>query len=702
MEDDQSHFGEVSLSGENELLMLRSKLMEVNESNVTSTESIDSLYLTYVTLLEHSEEMELGLSYRLLSDQIISISKMLKNTPYSISKYLGFTLILSIWILKSQDWYNLDDLSSTDVCDIIIKVIVDCCSYEGFCEASHNGVQESLLASSKNWLDEWGEHSTSYFIPKFDEEEEVFKSSSIGVVNAAGVNFLLDLPSRDDEDYPLSKKRRVMSGMPDCESDEDFKYVIFEITKVNLESLSLLFDKKFCDDLFTALQSIRFQDNTQKNTFFNNIFLLNSIICFYRCSGSFLVTALVFKLPRGRYLLESGVEMVADHLVKEMLYSYQNNSKSSGEELTAEESSIFAIDNISAILWFKTFEARISILLENKIREILDESSVEVLEVDKEYQKMELLSSHSDLINKVFSKFMDFSLNRPSRVEFHPQIFQTIRVKLVKTVLGAIYTTFNIPFLSRNHFMAHFHINNFSDLQTLHIFFNIGYLAQLSVQNCFSEPDIIVQILKTYNCTVFLISRFGESSTKKLFIEELSNGLNCNLSPADTVHQNILSLLLSDEQVKSTKKPNAFHYSLFKFAYSTLLDIKSIIWELNYKRKYPNSKIINSSNSHSSEKVIYCKIAAFFYTLNFIYIILDYYSLNPESPMKPLSTFIGNIFLNLLSESEIEQIHHFVNAEASLYNMERKFFDQNLGFEIEFIKGYLSKFNKKAPTDSLT
>lgn len=694
MEDAQNHFCEASMNGENELLMLRSKLMQVNESNVASTESIDSLYMTYVTLLEHSEEMELGLSYRLLSDQIVGISKMLDNTPYSIGKYMGFTLILSIWILKSQDWYNLDDLSSTDVCDVIIKIIVGCCSYEGPCEVSEKEEQESVLASGKNWMDEWGELSTPYFAPKFDEEETC-RSPSICVGNATDVN-LLGLSSSYDADYsPLSKKRRVVPGIVACDSEEDFKYVIFEITKANIESLSLLFDKKLSDDLFAALQSIRLQDSTQKNTFFNKIFLLNSMICLYRCSGSFLVTTLIFKLPRGRYLLESGVEVVADHLVKEILYSYQESERSSGEELTTEESSILAIDNISAILWFKTFEARISILLENKILEILDDSSVEVPEVDKEYQKMELLSRHADLINKVFSKFMDFSLNRPSRAELYPQIFQTIRVKLVKTVLGAIYTAFSIPFPSRNHFMAHFHINNFSDSETLHLFFNIGYLAQLSVQNCFSELDIIAQILKTYNSTIFLISRFGESSTKKVFIEELSNGLNCNLSPVDAVHHNVLSLLLPEEPLKSAKTPNTLYYSLFKFAYSTLLDIKSTILKLDCKLKYSNSETTHSPDSHSSEGAMYYKIAAFFYTLNFINIILDRYSTNPESPLKPLSTFIENFFANLLSEPEIEHIHRFVNSESNLYNTKRRFFDKNLGFEIEFIKGYLAKFDKK-------
>ncbi|OII74314.1 uncharacterized protein cubi_01158 [Cryptosporidium ubiquitum] len=699
MEFNRDHLLGIALNGESELLVLRNKLMEVNENNVTSTESIDSLYLTYITLLSYGEEMELGLSYKLLSDKIVGISKMLNNTPYSIGKYLGFTLILSIWILKSQDWYNLDDLSSTDVCNVIIKLMVDCCNTEHAIsyEFSQDEEHENLVISGKSWMDEWGEPSNSYFGSSIVEDEEI--DGVVEIKNETDMNIL---NISNNADFTINKKRRL-DGIVSGEYEDDFKYIVFEITKINIDSLNLLFEKRFSDDLFTTFQNINFKDNTQKNIFFNKIFFLNSIICFYRCSGSFLMTALVFKLPRGRYLLENGVEMVADHLLKEILYSYK---KSAPDKVVAmEDNAILALDDISAILWFKTFEAKISTILENKIQELSNES-LEKQEVDKEYQKMELLNNHSNLINKVFAKFIDYNLNRSNQIEFLPKIFNKIRIKLVKTILGAIHTTFSIPFISRNHFMAHFHIHDTSNGQILNLFFNIGYLAQLSIQNCFSEVDIIIQILKTYNSTIFLISRFGESSTKQLFIEELSNGLNHNLTPVDFIYQKLKSLLFSDKQIQLSNKSNALHYSLFKFAYSILLDIKSIILKFNYKQKSSNSKIINSSlifnnvntssqNTIIFEKVIYYKIASLFYTLNFINIILDRYSMDSESSKKPLSIFIENFFLNFLSEPEIEQIYHFVNTEINLYNTEKKFFDPNLRFEIDFIKGYLSKFSNK-------
>ncbi|KAH8583703.1 uncharacterized protein ELE39_001449 [Cryptosporidium sp. chipmunk genotype I] len=700
MEFNQNDLVEIALNGENELLVLRNKLMEVNENNVTSTESIDSLYLTYITLLDYGKEMKLGLSYKLLSDKIVGISKMLNNTPFSIGKYLGFTLILSIWILKSQDWYNLDDLSSTDICNAIIKLLVECCNHENTIsyEFRHGEeVYENLITSEKSWIEEWCEPSNYYFGTGINEEEEMAGLVQMNDKMDANV---INIPSNTD--FTINKRRKL-NGTASGEYEDGFKYIIFEITKINIGSLNLLFDKKFSDDLFTAFQNINFQDIAQKNLFFSKIFFLNSMICFYRCSGSFLMTALVFKLPRGRYLLENGVEMVADHLLKEILYSYQNHT--SDKVSTMEDNAILALDDISAILWFKTFEAKISIILENKIQE-LSNKFLEKQEVDKEYQKLELLNNHSDLINKVFSKFVDYNLNQQNQIEILPKIFNRIRIKLVKTILEAITTTFSIPFLSRNHFMAHFHTNNISNGQILNLFFNIGYLAQLSIQNCFSESDIIIQILKTYNSTIFLISRFGKSSTKQLFIEELSNGLNHKLTSVDLVHKKIRSLLFSDSQIELCNKPNSLHYSLFKFAYSIILDIKSIILKFNYKEKSSNSKITKSSlvfnrtctssqNTITFEKVIYYKIASLFYTLNFINIILDRYSMDPESTKKPLSIFIENFFLNFLSEPEIKQIYRFVNNEINLYNTETKFFDPNLKFEIEFIKKYLSKFSNK-------
>ncbi|KAL3129168.1 hypothetical protein CHM_3g3490 [Cryptosporidium hominis] len=699
MELNHNRLVEVALNEENELLILRNKLMEVNESNVTSTESIDSLYLTYITLLGYGKEMELGLSYKLLSDKIVGISKMMDNTPFSIGKYLGFTLILSIWILKSQDWYNLDDLSSTDICNVIIKLLVECCNGENVISNEFRDKEkcENLVTSDKSWIEEWGEPTNSYFGTRINGEEE-----TVGLIE---MNDEIDMNIINIQSHPDFKinKRRRLNGMISGEYEDGFKYIIFEITKINTESLNLLFDKEFSDDLFTAFQNINFQDITQKNIFFNKIFFLNSMICFYRCSGSFLTTALLFKLPRGRYLLESGVEMVADHLLKDIIYSYQGNTSDKTKRM--EDHAILALDDISTILWFKTFEAKISIILEGKIQELSNES-LEKQEVDKEYQKLELLNDHSELINKVFSKFIDYNLNQSNQIEFLPKIFNRIRVKQVKSILEVINTTFSIPFSSRNHFMAHFHASNISNKQILNLFFNIGYFAQLSIQNCFSEIDIIIPILKTYNSTIFLISRFGESSTKQLFIEELTNGLNHKLTSVDFIQKRIRDLLFSDGKIELCNKSNSLQYSLFKFAYCIILDIKSIILKFNYKQKSPDSKMTKSSlvfnrintssqNTFNFEKVIYYKIASFFYTINFINIILDRYSMDPKSQKKPLSIFIENFFLNFLSQDEIKQIYHFINNEINLYNTERKFFDPNLKFEIDFIKKYLSKFSNK-------
>ncbi|KAJ1615318.1 hypothetical protein OJ252_233 [Cryptosporidium canis] len=695
MEVDQSHFLRVLPSGEDELLMLRSKLMEVNRDNVDATESIDSLYLTYATLLKYGGEMELGLSYKLLSDQIVGISKMLNDAPNSIGKYLGFTLILSIWILKSQDWCNLDDLSGTEICNAIIRIIIGCCDYRGACELDQGEDDQEFLDSDIAWIYDWSEHSASCFTPNSSGEEDSCSSARLN--DGSDVNLA---SFHRAHDYPVNKKRRV-AGIVSGDSEEDFKYVVFEMTRANLQSISLLFDHNFGEELFAVLENIRFQDNHQKNTFFNKMLLLNSIICFYRCSGSFLTTALIFKLPRGRYLLESGVEVVAGRLVREILNSYLEGDSS--EPFTAEEDSIFAIDNISAILWFKTFEAKISIILENKIQEISDES-MEVQEVDKEYQKMEILNSHSSLINQILSKFTDLNLDGSNQIEPDMSIFGKVRVKLVETVLGAIYTTFSIPFASRNHFMAHFHIHKFPNAQVLELFFNIGFLAQLTTQNCLSELDIVAKILKVYNSTIFLISRFGESSTKQLIIEELSNGLNYSLAPVDLVGQNIRSLLLPDEKVQTGKNPNSFHYSLFKFAYSTLADIKSIISGPGCGQACSGPK---SRSSHSLgwtgpearrpallQRVAYQKIASLIYTLNYLNISLGRYLPDYESKKKPVALFIESFFRSSLSRQEIEQINRFVSAEISLYNMEGRFFEQNLGFEINFIKGYLSQFNK--------
>ncbi|KAJ1608105.1 hypothetical protein OJ253_2073 [Cryptosporidium canis] len=695
MEVDQSHFLKVFPSGENELLMLRSKLMEVNRDNVDATESIDSLYLTYATLLKYGEEMELGLSYKLLSDQIVGISKMLNDVPNSIGKYLGFTLILSIWILKSQDWYNLDDLSSTEICNAIIRIIIDCCDYRGICELDQGEDDPEFLDSDITWIYDWSEHSASCFTSNSSGKEDSCSSTRLNDGSDA------NLPSfHRAHDYPVNKKRRG-AGIVSEDSEEDFKYFVFEMTRANLQSISLLFDYNFGEELFAVLENIRFQDNHQKNTFFNKMLLLNSIICFYRCSGSFLMTALIFKLPRGRHLLESGVEVVAGRLVREILNSYLEGDSS--EPFTAEENSIFVIDNISAILWFKTFEAKISIILENKIQEISDES-MEVQDVDKEYQKMEILNSHSSLINQILSKFTDLNLDGSNQMEPEMNIFGKVRVKLVETVLGAIYTTFSIPFASRNHFMAYFHIHKFPNTQILELFFNIGFLAQLTTQNCLSELDIVAKILKVYNSTIFLISRFGESSTKQLIIEELSNGLNYSLTPVDLVNQNIRSLLLPDEKIQTGKNPNSFHYSLFKFAYSTLLDIKSIISRLGCDQtgSSPKSLSPNSLGWTGPEakrpvllqRVVYQKIASFIYTLNYLNISFGRYLPDYESKKKPVALFIENFFRSSLSLQEIEQINRFVSAEISLYNVEGRFFEQNLGFEINFIKGYLSQFNK--------
>ncbi|POM84252.1 hypothetical protein CmeUKMEL1_11465 [Cryptosporidium meleagridis] len=701
MELNHNRLDEAALNEENELLMLRNKLMEVNENNVTSTESIDSLYLTYITLLGYGKEMELGMSYRLLSDQIVGISKMMNNTPFSVGKYLGFTLILSIWILKSQDWYNLDDLSSTEICNVIINLLVECCNDGNIISNEFRNVQqvcENLVTSDKSWIEEWGEPINSYFGTRINGEEE-----TAGLIEMNDEIDLNIINIHSHIDFKMNKRRRL-NGTISGEYEDEFKYIIFEITKINTESLNLLFDEEFSDNLFTAFQNINFQDITQKNIFFNKIFFFNSMICFYRCSGSFLKTTLLFKLPRGRYLLESGVEIVADHLLKNIIYSYQSNT--SDETKRIEDQAILALDDISTILWLKTFEAKISIILEGKIKELSNES-LEKQEVDKEYQKLELLDDHSELINKVFSKFIDYNLNKSDQIEFIPKIFNKIKVKQVKSILEVINTTFSIPFLSRNHFMAHYHASNISNKQIKNLFFNIGYFAQLSIENCFPELDIIIPTLKTYNSTIFLISRFGESSTKQLFIEELTNGLNHKLTSVDLIQKRIRELLFSDEKIELCNKSNTLHYSLFKFAYSIILDIKSIILKFNYNQKSSNSKMTKSSfvfnltntssqNTLKFEKVIYYKIASFFYTLNFIKIILDSHSMDHKSPKKPLFIFIENFFLNFLSQGEIKQIYNFINNEINLYNTERKFFDPNLKFEIDFIKKSLSKFSNKS------
>ncbi|KAF7458719.1 hypothetical protein HWI79_804 [Cryptosporidium felis] len=682
-----------------ELLGLREKLRQVNEDNATSLESIDSLYLTYSSLLSCRKEMELSLSYGLLSDKIVEISKIMCDMPLSVSRYLGLTLILSIWILKSEDWYNLDDVSGTEICNIIIRLVIDSCGNQQMDFFTHAQDQlEDQLDTEESWISEWYGIADPYQHEQPDPDKTPNFAPQVYDFGKLNESKKLRKPKIEQE---TKAKRKKLDFIFESEHERELRYIIFEMTKRNMETISSLFDKEFTGQLFNTLENL----NLQQNNLLNKILFLNSVICLYRCSGSFLFGALIFKLPRGKYLLESGFEIISSHFLKNMTLTYRGwSSKGTGLD---DEYVVRAVDDISTVLWFKTLETKLSVILEKAVEEVTGES-IEEQQVNREYQRLELLSTHSDLINEILTGFIDSLVDEPHL----PDFFSMLRRKLVKTILEAICTSFTIPYAHRNHFMAHFQANLFANHQLLDLFFNIGVLTQISTQNLTLSQEMDLQIFKTYLNTIYLISRFGDSSTKEFLIAELATGLGSTPTGFDEISYNVKSFLYSNIHPTSLERTsNYLPYFLFKSVHFMLANIKEAIVRESSSELTESEDSIHfpeiakgkhsiSSNS-SNGKVLYYKVASFVYTLNFIKILFSGYSKEVNSLKKNISNFIESVIIKALSETELKKIIKIINREFNLSELERQILDRNFGFEFEFVTNYLSKLVSNDPVSPL-
>ncbi|KAH8741430.1 hypothetical protein FG386_003277 [Cryptosporidium ryanae] len=646
-----------------DFLYLKGELEKINESNIKSFVSIDVIYLTYIKLLKHKNKPHMHVGYRLISDRIVAISKILQEMPFSISKYLGCLLIMSIIIAKTEDWCNLNDLSNFNLCNFILNSIAE--YYDNKLPVETDGTESYEVKCVEHFI----------------------KPSCISSgYNCVNLNQKMSICIED-----TNLKRKRMSIRSKSKLDSEI-ILIIDTTIKNLDSITSIIGEDLKIELISFIRELKLKEDLRKDIFYK-LYILNAIICFYRCSGSFLSKALSFKLPRGRYLIENGIGTISNFILKDM--KIQNNKKLNSE---FSPSSFFfiAIDYISMILWFKIYITRISLIVENSMQDIAEKYYFEDCKVNKEYYKLELLNNHSEILSNVISNFIE-RRNLNSEIEDNSflALLKAIENILVKTAFEAIYTTFDIPLDYRNHFMMHFYITEISNNQVLNLIYHIGHLVKLTAQGniVYTDIDMIIYIFRAYLGIIYSITRFGDSSTKKMFINYLSEGINTNFCPEmDKIISNTESFIWNKPLDLNSNKYRKPLFAFTKYCLYMATRLKGALSENLINEKMFNN-ISNYNISTKNLRVLYYEIASLIYTINFIGIISSDYS-NKEKYKKDVGncTFIEKIIIGIFSYNELKKILDLNQIVYSDQGAEKLLLNNNFNFEFKFIQKKIIKY----------
>ncbi|KAK6589341.1 hypothetical protein RS030_213329 [Cryptosporidium xiaoi] len=641
---------------------LKGILEGINETNITSFESIDAMYLTHITLLEHKNESDMGVGYKLISDKVVDISRVLQELPFSISKYLGCVLIMSILIVKTEDWCNLDDVSNFNICNFILNSIVE--YYNNRVSIETNNVDDDDLQLEEHFMSPSPIGSDEYRI-----NENRKRTIELEIAN-------------------LKKRRVLIKSKNKFNSEIVF---IIDATIKNLESISSVIGNTLRMKLIAFFRDFEPEEGLSEGIFYK-LYIFNAIICFYRCSGSFLSKALSFKLPRGRYLIENGIGIISNFILKDMKIK---NKKKLCSEFSSSSIFFIIIDYISMTLWFKIYIMRISIIVGNAMQEIVENYYLENCQVDKEYHRLELLNKHSELLTGIISNFIESNyLSTETGDNYFLILYRDVENILIKTTFEAIYSTFEVPLPYRNHFMMHFHVTEISNNHVLDLLYYIGYLVRLTIQEAiiYTDIDLIVYVLRTYLNIIYSITRFGDSSRKRMFTFYLSEGINVNFNTEMDKIRIIIENFIGNKKVSIDS--NKYKKSVFTFTKYCIYLAARIKNILSGNLIDPNiCQVLDIYSSSKKLQVFYYQVASLIYTVNFIGIMLSSDSSKQGDKRNENNyTFIEKIIIEFFSHDELKKI---INLNQMVYNShltECQLFDNNFVFEFKFIQKHLIKY----------